>query len=71
LVLKEAITWTKESKGSCVLGVYVVSSYFVTLEIEFITVEQVGDSMREEGKEILKMAQKKWMLPELNLTLNF
>lgn len=59
LALKEAITLAKEFRGSHVLGVYVVDSYSVTPEVEFITVEQVVVSMREEGKEILKVAQKK------------
>jgi nucleotide-binding universal stress UspA family protein len=59
LALKEAITLAKENKGTFVEGVHVVDAYSVTPEVEFITVEQVRDSMREEGKQLLKLAKKK------------
>jgi nucleotide-binding universal stress UspA family protein len=59
LALKEAVTLAKEG-GSKVRGVFVVDAYHVTPEVEFITVQEVIDSMRSEAASILAKAQKKF-----------
>lgn len=58
LALKEAITLAKEG-GSKVRGVFVVDAYHVAPEVEFITAQEVLDSMRSEAKVALAKAQKK------------
>lgn len=58
LALDEAITLAKEC-GSTVRGVFVVDAYHVIPEVEFITVNEVLDSMRNEGHVILAEAQQK------------
>ena len=58
LALDEAIKVAKES-GSTVRGIYVIDAYHVIPEVEFITVKEVVDSMRNEGDVILGEAQKK------------
>jgi len=58
LALKEAITIAKEG-NSMVRGVFVVDAYHVTPEVEFITTQEVIDSMRSEAKVILEKSKKK------------
>jgi len=64
LALKEAITLAKEG-NSKVRGVFVVDAYHVAPEVEFITVQEVVDSMRSEAKIILEKAQKKLDLADI------
>ena len=57
LALKESVKIAKES-GSELRIVYVVDAFDVYPEVEFISVQEIQDSMREEGKVILESAKK-------------
>ena len=59
LALKEAITLAKEN-GAKVRGISVVDSYHVAPEVEFITAEEMINSLQNEAKVILAKAQKKF-----------
>lgn len=58
LALDEAMTLAKEC-GSIVRGIYVIDAYSFAPQLEFISLQEVASSIREEASGVLAKAKKK------------
>jgi len=58
LALDEAMTLAKEG-GSIVRGIYVIDAYSFAPQLEFISLQEVASSIRDEASGVLAKAKKK------------